>query len=773
MALVTPAFAQDAGDAAKTQAKDDLGDSEIIVTAQRTAQSVQDVPIPITVVGADQLRAQGVQEINDLGRTVSSLKLAENPGGSGGGGYIRGVGTFSRSRAAEPSVGIVVDGVVQGLTNIRNLSDVARVEVLRGPQGTLFGQSVSAGVINITTIAPDYDKFSGTISTELSFDDFAGSNYGKQQIRAAVNVPIAGFAGLRVSGYGVRTQGVLENIYLGNKDYRREWGVRGRFKAELAPGFTLNLAAEYNSEDRGNGYFLALRDTGLLNAATGTLTQPAPPAGVVASNYDRVRYCGVNPNINNFEICSDAPSAQTYRTQGYSGEFDLDLGGGLSLTSITAYRKLATSTQNDIDNLPEALDLTSVHSGLTSDYDQFTQEIRLASDMSKPLSFTLGGFYFISHVDSVAGPSAGAYTRIYTRKGSLPIATCFPVSTNALCNTFIVPGAYDNFQSWYTRNTSVFGELRYHPGQFTVFAGGRYNIAKVGFDGTTVNTANNATTTASMRLSDNDFSWRIGAEYEIDRNLMLFSTVSRGYKNAQISPLQNTTPAQAVSPEIPTSFEAGIKSSWLNGRLLVNLSAFYTSVKNYQGSRCDVDIATQSTTCNPFNIPKIITKGIEGDIFGRVGDHLKLNASFTFNPVLYPDNFLAQDGTNMGGTQLADAARFTASFYGDYDFALTSKVDGFLGFDISYKSEERLSDLSNSRYFIYKGHAIVGARVGAKMGDSWRLALFVNNLFNQNSPQQFASLANQDTTRAPNIAWGVYNTSRGLRQVGLQASLNF
>ncbi len=160
------AHAQDAS-LSGSQSEGDAVSSEILVTAQRRAESVQDVPIPVTVIGAGQLQAQGIQEIGDLGRTASSLKLAEQPGGSGGGGYIRGIGTFSRSRAAEPSVGIVVDGVVQGLTNVRNLSDIARVEVLRGPQGTLFGQSVSAGVINMTTVAPDPSRFSGRVSADL------------------------------------------------------------------------------------------------------------------------------------------------------------------------------------------------------------------------------------------------------------------------------------------------------------------------------------------------------------------------------------------------------------------------------------------------------------------------------------------------------------------------------------------------------------------------------------------------------------------------------
>ncbi|MCB2067616.1 MAG: TonB-dependent receptor, partial [Erythrobacter sp.] len=655
-----------------------------------------------------------------------------------------------------------------------------------GPQGTLFGQSVSAGVINITTIAPDVDEFSGRISTELSFDDFAGSNYGKQQIRGALNLPIAGVAGLRLSGYTNWTQGVLENIYQGNEDYRDEWGIRGRLLINASDHVTINLAAEYNSENRGNGYFLTIRDTGLMNPVTGALT-PAPLlANQTLTNAERVRYCGLNPNIDNFEICSDSVSLQTYRTQGYSGQVDIDLGAGLSLTSITAYRELNTTTQNDIDNLPEALDLTSVHSGLTSDYDQFTQEMRLASDPSAPLSFTLGAFYFKNHVNSIAGPAAGAATRIYTRKGSLPVTTCFPVSTNALCNTFITPGALNNYQTWSTENSSLFGELRYVTGQLTVFAGGRFNDANVAFHGETQNAntgAINAVPTnplyinpVDLVLHDRNFSWRVGTEYEINPDVMIFATVARGYKNAQIAPLQNTTPATPVDPEIPTSYELGIKSSWLNGRLLANVSAFWTDVQGYQSSRCYIDAGTSTTNCDPFNLPNVTSKGIEADIFGRIGSNLTLNLSMTYNIVRYPNNTLAQDGvTYLDGMQLSDAPRFSASLYTDYNFPLTATIDGFLGFDVSYKSEERLSDYSANDYFVDQSRTIVGVRVGAEVSDSWRLAFFVNNLFNENSPQQFGTLVAQDGSRPtdPQRVWGVYNTSRGLRQVGLQASFQF
>jgi len=777
-AIVFPAFAQDA--APPVEQVENL---EIVVTAQRRAESVQDVPIPVTIVSADQLQAQSVNEIGDLGRVASSLKMAENPGGSGGGGYIRGVGTFSRSRGAEPSVGIVVDGVVQGLTNNRNLTDIARVEVLRGPQGTLFGQSVSAGVINITTVAPNVHDFGGEVSTDLSFDDFAGSEFGKQLVRGVVNIPIAGVAGLRVTGYGAWTQGILENIWQNDDDYRDEWGIRGRFLANVTDDIRVNLAAEYSDEKRGNGYFLTMRGLGNVTTAPGAtagaprvITNPfrpyTAPTNGNTSTAARVAYCGLTPSIDNYEICSDAFSQQTYERLGFSGQLDFDLPGGFSFTSITAYRELSSTTYNDIDNLPEAINTTSVQSGVVSDYDQFTQEVRIASDPRKPFTFTVGGFYFDSNVYSVTGDVIGQAIKAYPQRAALAVDACITNPTLAACTFFIQPGKFNNFQHWRAQNLSAFGEARYDAGAVAVFAGARINQARVEFDGVTTNLNTNVTRTARLKSDDNQMTWRVGAEYKPGRDFMLYGTVSRGYKNAQYSPLQNNDNAAYVAPEVPTSYELGLKSGWMGGRLLVNLSAFYMDVKGYQSARCAVDI-TNATTCSPFNIEGIKSKGIEGDIFGRIGSNLRLNANFIYNVIEYPNGFLAQDGTDLSGQQLQDAPRFSAALYADYDIRLSDRVDGFIGFDMQYKAKERLADLSASDYYIYKGHALFGARIGVKMNDAWRVAIYAQNIFGQTSPQQFATLANQDGTQNPAHVQGVFNGERGLRRVGLQTSLKF
>jgi iron complex outermembrane receptor protein len=156
--LATPALAQTASPAAP-QATDAASDGAIVVTAQRRAEKVTEVPISITVADASQLERQQVNTVNDLNRIAPSLEIQSAPGqNTGGGGAIRGIGTQTFSPGAVASVGVVVDQVSQGNANISDLFDVARIEVLKGPQGTLFGLTTSAGVINITTNKPEFDK---------------------------------------------------------------------------------------------------------------------------------------------------------------------------------------------------------------------------------------------------------------------------------------------------------------------------------------------------------------------------------------------------------------------------------------------------------------------------------------------------------------------------------------------------------------------------------------------------------------------------------------
>ena len=184
---VTPiAFAQQASSSSTS------GEAleEIVITAEKRPERLQDVPIAVTVVSNQQLADQNVTTIADLSRTAPALEMIQSFGGPGGGGQIRGIGTQSFSRSAEGAVGVVVDGVSQGNLNINNIFDVARVEVLRGPQGTLFGLTSSAGVINMVTNAPDPTKFETIWHAVYADKGTAGSEFGQDTVQGVVNLPL-------------------------------------------------------------------------------------------------------------------------------------------------------------------------------------------------------------------------------------------------------------------------------------------------------------------------------------------------------------------------------------------------------------------------------------------------------------------------------------------------------------------------------------------------------------------------------------------------------
>lgn len=761
IAISAPAFGQDASASASPASDREDGEgSEIIVTAQRRAESVQDVPLSISVATGEQLERQRVNSLTDLSRTAASLQLSPNPGGSGGGAYIRGIGTFARSRAAEPSVGIVVDGVVQGLTNISNLNDIARVEVLRGPQGTLFGQSVSAGVINITTRAPDPSEASGRFMLEVSADNFASSTAGRQLVRGSYNIPVSSTSALRVSGYASRTQGILKNIFLNDSDEQIEIGARARFMAELGERVTVNLVGEYSKDDTSQAVF-------------GTYQRVTP--GSLSERL--IIACGVTIGIKNHEHCSDSPQGRLQEIKAASGQLDWEFGP-VTLTSITAYRTLGSATNNDIDRLPESLSTLNQASGLLTDYSQFTQELRLASDPDRPVSFTVGGFYYDSEVVNIQGPSAGAFQRVYQGRVAIynnpaqGIARCFPTPTLPACSTVAISGT-EQFQDVDNTNLSGFGEVRFKSGPVTLFAGGRLTKSEVRQVGSNQPVLPSLGTLRSSNVEFNDtfFSWRVGGQYEVGTNAMLYGSVSRGYKSAQIAPIQGPNPAKVVFPEIPTDFQLGLKTDLFNRRLALNFNGFYTRVKDFQTAFCNV--GGGEVVCLPLNIPRVVTKGIEFDAFGRIGPNLTVHATAIYNVIKYPAGFLADDGTNLGGQQLDQAPRFAATLAGDLTIPTNSDLDGFVSLDVNYKGRTRLGTLSaDEATNTYRAYALVGGRVGVRVDKRWSAAIFANNIFNQIAPQQFAELVNQrgDPTRT---AFSVLQTFRGRRVVGLQASFEW
>lgn len=736
-----PAFAQDStrtsqGPASEA-AEEDSALGDIVVTAQRRAESVQDVPIGISVVSSEQLDRQQVTQLTDLSRTSASLQFG-SVGGSGGGGsgaFIRGIGTASLSRSAEGAVGIVVDGVVQGNTNINNLFDIARVEVLRGPQGTLFGQSVSAGVINISTRAPDPSAVSGKFAIDLSGDGFAGSEFGRQILRGSVNVPINAESAIRFSAYGGQTTGVLRNVFTGQNDKYEEAGFRARYLGRFGEGVTVNITGDYNYSLGQDGQFF-------------TYIQALVPATATA-----LTTCGVTARVGNFEHCSSPSETQRGRSYGVSGQVDVELGR-LTLTSITGIRWNRLTVTGDIDRIADSINLgADIRSGVQTDYKQFTQELRLASDPNDPFSFTIGGFYYDADTKLKQNPSLG--------------------STVTLPNGFITATVLNQVAE--SVNYSGFGEVRFRTEPFTFFAGARVTRSELSLaetrQGITVSgpIPAGAVLTTDYGFQDTDLSWRIGAQYEPTPDLMLYATVARGYKNGQLSPILvvNNVPIlrRVIAPEQPTAFELGLKSTLFDGRLAFNLNGFYQKIKNLQGQTFVTLSDSPVPALLPTNISEVVSKGFEVDAFGRIGSNLTVNFSAVYNVARYPSDYTDQANVSLKGQQIAFAPRFSATFSSEYTVPLSGQAEAFISFDARYRSKTRLTDVRLSEAIsVDQSRWVFGGRIGARVEDRWSVAVFANNIGASRVPSVFNLLLGNKAA---------FYSTQSARQIGLQAQFEF
>ena len=735
--LSNPASADTAGQAGATSGAADADLlSAIVVTAQRRVENIQDVPISISLITGAQLARQQVVELRDLQLTTSSLQFAAPAGGApGGGAVIRGIGTVGFSKGAESSVGVVVDGVVQGNTNINNLFDIARVEVLRGPQGTLFGQSTSAGVINITTVAPTFDRVTGNVSSELSGDGVAGSDFGRQVVRAAVNLPISENQAVRISGYANRTTGVDNDVYSGQKDNLKEGVVRARYRAQVGDDLAINLIADYTKSDLRNGDF--------------NVYYFAQPGSQLAA---LLKQCGVRPGPDNFSNCAgNEDRLGAVNTHGYSAQFDLALAG-LTLTSITSYRAQTNNYDIDVDGFPDGVTSLNVYSTLHTDFGQFTQEFRLASAQAERLNYVVGAFFQHATTSNLQP------TQVQVDLGKVfPNGPLLPPSDSVLD------------QHTNVSNASLFGESRLKiTDPLTLFAGLRVNRNKVTDNSDLVQMSPPAPTAAAIAtFKDTFLSWRAGGEYRVNSSVLFYGSVTRGYKGAQISDANPSLGALVVRPEEPLDFELGVKTNLIDDRLAANVNLFYTRVKDYQAQLCTVDPNAGTETCNALNISRVLTRGVEMDLFGKPIHSVSLNANLLYNPATYPSDF-----PGLAGQQLAFAPLWKATIAGEYAYPI-GDYEGFFSADGTFRSRTRLDIASGADDLIYKRSFVYDARAGIRATDHWKVALFGKNIGNVPVPSSFQGNDLTPIGVPSNAGIWAFMGQQAKRLVGIQGEYDF
>ncbi|MFD1611470.1 TonB-dependent receptor [Sphingomonas tabacisoli] len=709
--------------------------ADIVVTAQKRPESVQSVPISITVVTGDQVARQGLTSVQDLSRTSASLEFTTALLSPGGGGFVRGIGTQSLGAGTSTSsVAVVVDGVVQGNVPIATLLDIDHVEVLKGPQGTLFGSSVSAGVLNISTLRPDPGAVTAKIFGEIA-PRALGSEYGRYVLNGSVNLPMSDTSALRIAAQYIRNDGISRDVYNSLDSLNTVAGVRGRFLWEVTDDLTFNLIGDYTRNSiRNDGNFIY---------------RFVPPGGPLEAALAR---CGIEASPDNTENCSDYDRFSVAKIGGVSGQFDLAIDG-VTLTSVTSYRKSRRTMFSDIPSIAAPImrqtlgvscgqgnpfgcsPLAYLHPGVRPDRPLdtresiFSQEVRLASKESSEFQWTIGG-YFQRQTFNFHQPSELAAV--------VPPAVCTgflkrPVNASGDC----LLNTSERFIDSESTDYAVFANGTYNFDSSTrLNAGVRYTHSQVretiSPDITVV-----TPTFTTLSVPGKGVTFRGALQHDFNRDTMVYATVSTGYKAPQIND-QIPTKLVRVSPERPTSYEVGIKNTAFDGRLAVNVNAYYMRISDFQSQSCIPDPKTGVLACAQVNVPHVVSKGLEADVFGALWQGMTVNLSAIYNDAKYPANFLGADGSNLQGRQLnfAPKFKFTASF--EQRLPLSDSATLVFGGDATVRAKESMY-LSADPIYTVPSATIFGGRVGVELSDKYSVYAFARNIGNKIYPTSLFS----------------------------------
>ena len=385
LALSTPAFAQDASAAAE----EEVDENEIIVTATKREQTLQEIPVAVTVTSAEDIEKAQVRDLSDLQTLAPTLRVTQLQSSANTNFIIRGFGNGANNAGIEPSVGVFIDGVYRSrsASAIGDLPNLQRVEVLRGPQSTLFGKNASAGVISIVTAAPKF-KFGG--SAELSY-----GNYNAIIAKADITGPLSDTIAFSLAANYNKRDGYARDLNLGTRvNERNRYGFRGQLLFQPNEDFTIRLIGDYDKIDEdccvaGN----------LVNGPTGGIVNFLSPGGI-----------GIDAeNVFSYNVYSNLPSSNKIDNYGGSAQIDYELGN-IGLTSITSYRGVDSLSNQDSDFTAAELLQQNIND---TNIRTFTQEFRIASDFDGPLNFLLGGYYFDEKVDVANDIEFGADFRAY------------------------------------------------------------------------------------------------------------------------------------------------------------------------------------------------------------------------------------------------------------------------------------------------------------------------------------------------------------------------
>ncbi|EMP7218185.1 TonB-dependent receptor [Pseudomonas aeruginosa] len=689
--------------------KADTALGKVTVTARRREEDSQKVPTPITVLGGETLEAQRISRVQDLQQVLPSVNVAYIHARQSS-VAVRGIGNNPASDGLEGSAGIYLDNVYLGRPGMAvfDLLDIEQLELLRGPQGTLFGKNTTAGVLNISTRAP---TFTAERTVEVS-----GGQDGYFQGRGTVSGPLGETLAGRLSAYRTRDDGYIKNIHDDNYlNGGERQGARGQLLFEPNEDFSLRWIADYNEEDSSNGSMVVY--------------------GGAERFWQRAALVGASPlrdpqrrkvNINGRQHVS-------VHQGGSSLEANWNLAGGYRLTSISAYRYWHFTPAND-----EQLNVSAINDTGVEVHDrQFSQEIRLASPTGGAFDYVVGAYAFRQNLGNKTFTSYGPLADLYLLGANLGALN----DTYSKANGKIETDSFALFAqgTWHlTERLDFTAGLRgtYEEKNAKVERFAPLGGAAVGGVGAAVRNGQLGAYD-SGDLSQYNFapSALLSLSYQFSDDLLGYASLSHGEKSGGVNLAVGSAPSAGadsllVGPERANDAELGLKSTLFDRRLLLNANLFWTGIHGYQATTLYQAPGSTQLVQVLANAGSVRSRGLEFEATALPLRGLTLNFNGSYNDVTYlsfkdapcPAEVSTRPGApsscDLTGQRVVGASKWIANLNGEYQWRLDDRFQPYVSASYAYRSAAE-GTLDNSDLSKIDGYALANLAAGLRsdLGD--------------------------------------------------------
>lgn len=736
-ALGEPARAQTTAAPPATATSPAAETSEIVVTAQRRSQNLQDVPASVAAVGGVALEQRGITSINTLSAVVSNLQISDPFGaGSPPSFTIRGIASTDFSQNQSRPIAVNIDEAIRQLPVLEAmpLFDIDHIEVLRGPQGALYGKNATGGAINIITAKPGFDT-SGYVQAGFG-------NFGRFESQGAVQAPlVTDKIALRIAYTVLKDSGTIENIFLGTRNVEQtdSYGIRGSLLVKPTDDFDFLLRyTHYHSGGRNSGTY-----AGNIDFAGAGFPELATIPG---ANRENVGFFQNDQNyIGHRNITDDGLNLQAH----------LRLSDDWKLTSITTYDRGKWIETVDADGLPvdQERDIDNSHGTR-----QLLQELRLSGTVGR-LQLLLGGFYSHDHTDI-----ALQYAYFIDPRCTLSCSSSALIGLEDGSRGFIQSNSFTQNRDSY----SAYGRAEFALTSRLTLAGGlRWSHDDVSVSnyqaylGDLANPlATQTITPIGLKTPFHNVSGEAVVTYKPADGFNTYASFKQGYRTGAINGQAFSSPSEvaSVQPETADSWEVGVKSRPFGSLLTLNAAAFY-SIYHHQHVT-SVEVVNGSSIFPLRSVDRSRIYGAEVDATVKPTHRVGLSASVGYTDAIYTNGVI--DGISVAGNQLSNSARWSGN--AAVDWKAVDIGDGSLNLHLDGAFQSKVFfDVHNSPDIVDNGHVVSDGTLSYET-PRYTLTAWVTNLFEA----RYITYALDTSTEGFN-----FKVRGNPREVGLRARLKF